>query len=683
MEGEPTRVLVIENNPADLSLVKELLKKARDSSFEVEGVDRLSGGLKRVAAGGIDVVLLDLFLPDSRGFETFTQVYARVPEVPIIVLSGLDDEALAARVVREGGQDYLVKGQFDGDMLVRIIKYGTERKRLLTQLQEQSRGLQTTARRLRTITMENVDGIVVVDRNGSTRFANPAAESMFDPNADEILGKYFRSPIVTGESVEIEIPADLQKRAVVEMRVAEAEWDGEKAYVASLRDITRRKQMEEDLKRTTEELKETVVELEKSKKVIEEQNNLLSDLSLRDGLTGLYNHRHMDEVLEQEFSRAERYATDFSCLLMDLDYFKEVNDNFGHAFGDFVLREFSTCLQRHTRISDACFRYGGEEFLVLLPSTDVHGAQEAAEKLRKFYEQNPYCQGTHSVTVTVSIGVASVNYHCPAQASDLLAFADKALYRAKAEGRNRVRVYSEDSLGAKRLNATPGGMSFGYLKQRLCAILEKTKQASLASFELLVRETGPSQFYTHNQQVLACIDRVGNELGFPPNVVDTLKRAAKLHDCFRLVLGETLLTKQTPLTEEERTKIEDHPYMLSELTGLFDFFSYEREALLYHHEKYDGTGYPEGLKGDQIPLGARILGIADSFVSMTSEQLHRGVPSQEKVVQELADSAGKQFDPALVELFINIIEKKELLSVPAEVFATAKETVRESSIAGS
>ena len=104
---------------------------------------------------------------------------------------------------------------------------------------------------------------------------------------------------------------------------------------------------------------------------------------------------------------------------------------------------------------------------------------------------------------------------------------------------------------------------------------------------------------------------------------------------------------------------------------------------MYHHENYDGTGYPEGLKGDQIPLGARILAIADSFVSMTSEQLHRGMPSQEKVVQELADSAGRQFDPALVELLIDIIEKKELLSVPAEVLATAKETVRESSIAGS
>jgi diguanylate cyclase (GGDEF)-like protein len=683
MEDEPTKVLVIENNPADLSLVKELLKKARQPSFEVEGADRLSTGLERMAVGGIEVVLLDLFLPDSRGFDTFVEVHAQAPQVPIIVVSASEDEELAAKLVREGAQDYLVRGEFDGHMLVRIIKYGTERKRLLAQLQEQSRGLQTTARRLRTITMENVDGIVVVDRNGATRFANPAAESMFDPNTDEVLGKYFRSPLVTGESVEIEIPAEAQGAAVVEMRVAEAEWDGEKAYLASLRDITRRKRMEEDLKRTTEELRETVVELEESKKVIQEQNNLLSDLSLRDGLTGLYNHRHMDEVLEQEFARAQRYRTDLSCLLMDLDYFKEVNDAFGHAFGDFVLREFSTCLQRHTRISDACFRYGGEEFLVLLPSTDVHGAQEAAEKLRKFYEQNPYCHGTRSVTVTVSTGVASVNYHCPAQARDLVAFADKALYRAKAEGRNRVRVYSEDSLGAIRLNETPSGMSFGYLKQRLCAILEKTKQASLASFELLVRETGPSQFYTHNQQVLACIDRVGNELGFPLNVVDTLKRAAKLHDCFRLVLGETLLTKQEPLTEEERTGIKDHPYMLSELTGLFDFFSNEREALLYHHENYDGTGYPEGLKGDQIPLGARILAIADSFVAMTSERLYRGMPSHEKVVQELADSAGREFDPALVELLLNIIEKKELLSVPAEVFAMAKEKVRESSIAGS
>ncbi len=106
---------------------------------------------------------------------------------------------------------------------------------------------------------------------------------------------------------------------------------------------------------------------------------------------------------------------------------------------------------------------------------------------------------------------------------------------------------------------TPDRMSFGYLKQRLCPILEKTKQASLASFELVVRETGPSRFYRHNQQVLACIDLAGNELRFPPSIVGTLKRAAKLHDCFRLVLGETLLTKQGPLTEEEKTRIDSFP----------------------------------------------------------------------------------------------------------------------------
>jgi two-component system cell cycle response regulator len=192
-------------------------------------------------------------------------------------------------------------------------------------------------------------------------------------------------------------------------------------------------------------LKSIMYALEKarlSKEVSHIQKKIV-EMSIRDELTGLYNRRYMEEMLNVEFSRAKTYQTDLSCMILDLDHFKRVNDTFGHVYGDFVLREFAACLKNYTRSSDWRFRYGGEEFTLLVPHTDIHGARRLAEKLRKTYEELVYDNGTHSTNVTVSIGVASINHHQPHRWEDLIAYADKALYAAKADGRNRVKVFLE------------------------------------------------------------------------------------------------------------------------------------------------------------------------------------------------------------------------------------------------
>lgn len=187
------------------------------------------------------------------------------------------------------------------------------------------------------------------------------------------------------------------------------------------------------------------VDLYSRRKQIEEQNALLNGLALHDGLTGLFNRRHMEEILKKEFGRAARYGTDLSCLLMDLDFFKDVNDTYGHCFGDLVLKEFSTILKTNFRDSDFAFRYGGEEFMVLLPQTAMEGARKSAEKIRTICQNKTYQDANHTAAVTVSIGLATVNAHKPQRPEDLLAYADKALYMAKAAGRDRVVVYGKKS----------------------------------------------------------------------------------------------------------------------------------------------------------------------------------------------------------------------------------------------
>jgi diguanylate cyclase (GGDEF)-like protein len=425
------------------------------------------------------------------------------------------------------------------------------------------------------------------------------------------------------------------------------------------------------------------VRLKAGRRIVELNEELLyvrdnlEKQATHDKLTGLYNRHFMVEILEKEFSRALRHQSDLSCLLLDLDNFKDVNDTFGHTFGDLVLREFSAGLEQNIRKSDISIRYGGEEFMVLLPNTGIAGAQNIAEKIRATCEKKRYDDGHNSTTVTVSIGIASIKQHQLIDDKEIVACADKALYRSKAEGRNRITVYMKKPSWISNNNEISEDNNLGHLKENIAVVLEKTKKSSIESLELLTRDLSSDEHKQHNHDIKRYITLIGEKLALPPAIIETFKRAANFHDYFKILLRKTFKTKHIVLNKEERTEIEDHPYMLTELIDSFDFFANEKSILQYHHENFDGTGYPDGLKGNEIPLGARIFAMVDAITAMLSGRLHRVKLSPEEMIIELADKAGTQFDPMLVSLFLDIIERQELFSVPVEALEQAREKVCE------
>jgi diguanylate cyclase (GGDEF)-like protein len=435
------------------------------------------------------------------------------------------------------------------------------------------------------------------------------------------------------------------------------------------------------------ELSRQKQELEASRAQIEKQNKKLTEMSVRDGLTGLYNHRHFQELLQREYALAKRNRSDISCFMLDLDYFKDVNDTYGHSFGDFVLKNFSTLLRKIIRKTDILARYGGEEFVLLLPNTSLDGALTLAEKFRQKAEQFLYQQNAFSKRVTASIGVSSFFSHHPPSASHLVDYADNALYRAKAGGRNQVRFYNEEEMVKANDSEDVEITSLPGLKGRLNQILESSRESILRSMQSLLQgpslispvpepnsaphtddddnknRSGGNKFrsFQTNQRKLEIFDLMGDRLRLPHTLTQTFKRASILHDLFKAFLGDRTAYKPSPLDKNESRNIENYPFMMEDLTRLFDIFSDERIILRYHHENFDGTGYPEGLKGAEVPLGARLFSLVDAFVAMTSNRNYKPVLEPEEAITELQEEAGKQFDPMLVKHLLALIEEKNIL----------------------
>ena len=384
----------------------------------------------------------------------------------------------------------------------------------------------------------------------------------------------------------------------------------------------------------------------------------LEKLAIRDGLTGLYNHRHFLEVLDKEYKKSSRHRQPLSCIMIDLDYFKSVNDNYGHQFGDLVLARSAGILKKLVRDTDFVARYGGEEFFILLPNTLLHGALILAERIRNAFARHTFKDGKISEVVTVSIGLSSSADENVTGSEDLVANADKALYRAKAEGRNRVLAFS--------------GMS----DQDVSVIKEESKKMESFNSKLEVFQRDIKEHYIESAHKILCeiengwnslnehairvsqyAENLTRELSMPEEDVNYVKRAALLHDIGMIGISSRILNKKAKLSGDEYNLIKRHSNMGVKLMEKTRLFERELPMILYHHERFDGTGYPHRLRGDSIPFGARILAIADAYDAMRTSTSYRKSRSSAKALAELRKCSGSQFDPHMVDAFVKVVEK--------------------------
>jgi two-component system cell cycle response regulator len=546
----PMRVLMIADNEDDILLIKEFLSEV-DVTLNLRCADRVEKGLTVLGEEDIDVVLLDIAIPGSPGLEALGRVSGKVPHLPIVVLTGYDDQALGIESISRGAQDYLIKQEINSHLLGRSIKHAIERKRIEQELINVNRELRHTVEKLKEANrriLENQKSVIEEERlkallemSGTTahelnqpltsllghielmrlRKDNPKKlahhldiiESSGKRIADiakkiSDLGLNDKKPY-TGDSFILDIHREINllsiedsdpdfekiqdllkendkiklsrasglgeamdmleqgtfdliildyllpdgngidffkimKKKEIEIPVVVSTAYGDEIIASQLIKegaydyITKKNLNKKSLYRSIN----NALEKFRLKKEIKKAWEKMAKMATKDELTGLYNRRYFLEIFEREMERARRYEGRLVFCMIDLDHFKKVNDTYGRLAGDMVLAEIGKILIQHLRLSDLACRYGGEEFAVLLPSTDMENAKSVCERLRKVISEHPFAYQSSPFKVTISMGVAMFDGQADRSPVNLLEKADQALFQAKNAGRNNVFVYT-------------------------------------------------------------------------------------------------------------------------------------------------------------------------------------------------------------------------------------------------
>lgn len=425
-------ILLVEDNPADVERVSRFLRHQSDLSLRVAKTG--SEALERLEKESFSCVLLDYHLPDTNGLELLQTLRKRFPELKVVFLTGHEDDRLFLGALRLGVIACLSKEKLTERLLTKTIRAGVGACSPPSIPQRPIAPLGLPPYEVYQTLIETMnEGVVVVDPDQIIVFVNPRMGEIVGCPAADLLGKKVTSLLtpgalplflqewdktVQGEACryECEIEAATSGSTPVLVSQTPSYRRGGEIYggLLVITDISRQKEIEKHLEQ----------------------------LSMTDGLTGLFNRRHFQVLLETEFQKARRHQHPLSCLMIDLDYFKRCNDTRGHLFGDRVLWEVGQLIRKEIRAHDILARYGGEEFILLFPNIPLLGAFEVAERIRASIAGHSFFGNGEGPRMTVSIGVAGTDdAYLGSSPEELIHSADSALYKAKRRGRNRVSVW--------------------------------------------------------------------------------------------------------------------------------------------------------------------------------------------------------------------------------------------------
>lgn len=376
---------------------------------------------------------------------------------------------------------------------------------------------------------------------------------------------------------------------------------------------------------------------------------MIQKQSITDELTKFYNHRYFQETANI-WIHSQRY-TRFGLAIIDIDQFKIYNDLYGHASGDIALKRIAEIIKNVTTDKELLVRFGGEEFVVLYPDVTPEEVLVKAERIRSTVEHEFLLSTDIREFLTVTIGIS--NYDADGNTlEELITKADNAVLQGKQSGRNKTIMYnsSNDTI------------------HHDTSVQDKIKDAFVSSIYALAATIDAKDHYTygHSNNVALLSEALARKAGFAEDKIDIVRNAGLLHDIGKVGIPESVLSKPGFLTDEEYEIMKGHVVqsinIIKHIPNLIDTIP----VVISHHERFDGKGYPRGIKGDNIPLLGRVICIADAFDAMTTDRPYRKGLSLEQAIYELKKNAGTQFDPDLVDMFINLAHEGDLNKLALE-----------------
>ncbi len=389
--------------------------------------------------------------------------------------------------------------------------------------------------------------------------------------------------------------------------------------------------------------------------------------AVTDGLTGLYNRRYFEEYLKKEVKRALRQQQAFSIIGLDLDHLKQINDQYGHAYGDLAIKTVAEVLKKNARSIDTAARMGGEEFNVILPGVDSQGAMIAAERIRKALEAEKLDTIDH---VTASIGVATFLEHSDS-IEDVLELTDQAMYQSKRNGRNQVTLakpITETSWQEIAINTFIDILSKhnipikNEIAQELKTKLQQpkddaSKDALFTVADMMTQIYNPLHHTGVIKSKVLLAVSLAKRFDLPKEDIDNLRIAMLLYDIGNLMIPQELLQKATPLTEDEKEQIKKHPIIaareiLKPISDIQDVIP----IIEHHHENWDGTGYPAHIAKEQIPMTSQIVLIVDAYYALIEPRTYRAELTPKQALEIIKKDSGKKWNTALVQEFVTLVD---------------------------
>ncbi|MEI7883831.1 MAG: HD domain-containing phosphohydrolase [Clostridia bacterium] len=596
------KILYLEDSTFDAELVLEYLRDASIYAIQMQVVANKSEYLAALSTNKFDIILSDFALPDFDGFAALSLAKSLCPKTPFICVSGSIGEETAVELLKQGTADYALKDNLG--RLTNSIERAMTTAKNLEKLHKAQTAIANSEARHKEMIANISDVISIVNFSGMITYTSPNIKKLFGWSPHELKGKHAWEKIHPAELAEFkkEFYTVLQKNALVSTAEYKLEnKDGSYSYI----------QLTATNLLHNTHIKGILLNYHDISKLKNREHEILH-ISYHDFLTGLYNRLFFEEEIKR-LDTARQLP--ISIIMGDINGLKLINDAFGHTKGDEVLIEIANILRKCCREEDIIARIGGDEFGIVMPQTNPETAELVCNRIYNTCKK--YCLDKSNICPSISLGHATKS--------------------AEEESIDLVFRNAEEFMTKHKLLES-----------------KSTHSSIIASIKTTMFEKS-QETEEHAERLVLMSKRLGETMSLTEDQLSDLELLSTLHDIGKMSIDRNILDKAGKLTEEEWIEMKKHPevgYRIAQATSeLIPIAKY----ILCHHERWDGTGYPQGLRGEEIPLLSRILTVVDSYDAMTSRRTYRTAFSKEEAIAEIIGNLGTQFDPKIGKIFTEII----------------------------